>query len=302
MNYTNDNYENRKVPTYKKRAHQSSLNLKFSFLILLIVMILTFSVLNIPAKKIKKNEESSMQAATTTTVQAATTTATDTADTTTDNTTSSNDDTTAADTTTADENNSSFDAKTFYKTAVFIGDSRTQGFQMHSGITKLGATVYAHQGLALDEISSLAFVNDNGTSKTVYDALKGKNFKSIFVMQGLNELGWPYIDTFISKYTEYIQKLKQLQPDATIYVQSVLEVTKSRSSQGDAFTKKQVDAFNARIKKMCKSEKVKYIDLNTDLCDADGYLKNDYASDGIHLTKSGYEIWLKELNAYFKKQ
>lgn len=201
--------------------------------------------------------------------------------------------------TSSDQSSSSFNKDTFFKDALFIGDSRTQGFELHSGITELGATVYAHAGLTVSEIDDLPFVNDNGTTKTVYDALSGKSFKKVFLMQGLNELGWPTATGFANKYKSFISKVQEQLPDATIYIQSILEVTKEKSDSHEYFNKKRVDTFNKEIKKLCDGKKIIYIDLNTDLCDSNGYLKAEYGSDGVHMLKSGYQIWLKELIDYF---
>lgn len=113
-----------------------------------------------------------------------------------------------------------------FNDALFIGDSRTQGFQMYSGLTN--ATFYAGKGLNVQTFFTKAVVNTDAGTVTVADALKGQQFGKVFIMLGINELGWPNQNTFIEYYGQVIDTIKSSQPGATVlYSQSFMSPSKN---------------------------------------------------------------------------
>ena len=52
-------------------------------------------------------------------------------------------------------------------------------------------------------------------------------------MLGINELGYPSYNSIISKYSQLLDTIKSICPEAVIYVQANLHVTKSKSD-GDS--------------------------------------------------------------------
>lgn len=179
--------------------------------------------------------------------------------------------------------------------AVFIGNSRTVGLGMNCG--KPMATFYASTGLNVETIGKSETINlDNGKKGTVYDALKQKQFKRVFIMFGINEMSWPYWDGFETRYETVIDKVKELQPDAKIYIQSVLPVNSLALNNNSVFTPAKVDEFNTYVKKAADAKDVTYLDVNSALREADGSLPMDAApTDGIHLVKKYCLVWLKYL-------
>ena len=64
-------------------------------------------------------------------------------------------------------------------------------------------------------------------SVPVIDELKGKSYGKVLLMFGENELGWSAGSAFVTDYGKVIDAVRQRQPDATIYVQSIFPVTKA---------------------------------------------------------------------------
>lgn len=179
--------------------------------------------------------------------------------------------------------------------AVFIGNSRTVGLGMNCG--KPLATFYASTGLNVDTIATSATINlDNGTKGTVYDALGQKQFRRVFIMFGINEIGWPYWDGFETRYEAVIERVRALQPEAKIYVQSVLPVNSLAVNKDPVFTTENVDAINEYVRRAAEAQGAIYLDVNSVFREADGSLPMDAApTDGIHMVKKYCLVWLKYL-------
>ena len=79
----------------------------------------------------------------------------------------------------------------FDETVAFIGDSRTQGFIMYNGLSKVQD--YSYIGLMVDTAKTKEFVKtSDGKKITLLQDMKNKNIKSVYIMLGVNELGWSY--------------------------------------------------------------------------------------------------------------
>lgn len=183
----------------------------------------------------------------------------------------------------------------YFDDALFIGDSRVEGLQLLSGISN--GTFYVEKGLNVKKIINDDIANVDGKKMTVYEALEKKKFGKIYIKSGINELGWIYPKVFIKEYTEIIEKIKELQPDATIYVQSIIHVSKHESDTSDVYKNDRIDDYNNMILDMVKSEGVYYVDVNEEF-DDNGALKADAASDGIHLKASYCKEWLDFLKKH----
>lgn len=178
--------------------------------------------------------------------------------------------------------------------AVFIGDSRTVGLGMNTDRPK--ATFYASTGLNVGTVAtSETIILDDGSYGTVYDALKQKQFGRVYIMFGINELGWPYPDVFQEEYETVINKIKELQPDATIYVQSILPVSSLALSTNSVFTNENVDNFNLYVQNAAANTGSIYIDVASCIKDENGELPLDASTDGIHLIREYCLKWMDYL-------
>ena len=176
----------------------------------------------------------------------------------------------------------------------FIGDSRTQGFIMYNGLTKVQD--YSYVGLMVDTAISKKFVKtNNGEKITLLDDMKNKNINSVYIMLGLNELGWSYPQVFKVKYEELIDEIRAIKPNCKIYVQSIIPVTKSKDEKDKIFNNSNVQKFNKLIKEVAEEKNVKYLDVGSALVDSNGYLPEQSSPDGIHISKKYCEKWLEYL-------
>lgn len=182
----------------------------------------------------------------------------------------------------------------FDETVAFIGDSRTQGFIMYNGLKEVQD--YSYVGLMVDTAMTKEFVKtSNGNKVTLLQDMKGKDIKRVYIMLGVNELGWSYPQVFKSKYKELINKIKKVKPDAQIYVQSIIPVTKAKDKSDKYFNNTRIEQYNQLIKEVVKEENVKYLDVQTALVNSEGYLPEETSPDGIHIGAKYCEKWLDYL-------
>ena len=182
---------------------------------------------------------------------------------------------------------------TYFADAVFIGDSRTQGFMMYSGVTD--AQYVACVGLNVGSFFSDANVSINGQLMTGENALQSMTFTKVYIMLGLNELGWQSGDIFKEYYEQIIDTAREVNPDAIVYVQSVLPVSRAKSDGSDIYNMDNVNRFNGYIREVAVDKEAYYVDVAEALSDGDGFLPSDASSDGVHLMPSYCEMWLQYL-------
>ena len=189
-------------------------------------------------------------------------------------------------------------ADSYFDDAAFIGDSRTQGLQLYTGLPN--ATFYATQGLMVDTCFSKKFVKAGGGKITIPDAMKNQTFKKVYIMLGVNELGWAYEKVFIQKYGEVVDKVKELQPDAKIYVQSILPVTKAKSDGDAIYNNTKISRYNELIEQMCREKGVTYLHVADAVGLDNGALPAGSATDGVHLNREYCYKWLDYLKTHTK--
>ena len=180
----------------------------------------------------------------------------------------------------------------------FIGDSRMQGFGMYSGLKNVD--LYAVKAYAIYTVFTKP-VFDSPTGKlTLLQEMEqnaGK-YKKIYIMFGINEMGWANEEKFQQCYYQLIDMIKYYQPEAVIYVESVLHVTKKKAQEAPKFSNENVDRRNAGIKQVAEDERVVYLDLNSVYNDEEGYLPEECTSDGVHIKADYMQPWVDYLKSH----
>lgn len=184
------------------------------------------------------------------------------------------------------------ETRSFGSNVAFIGDSRTQAFLMYAGLKDV--VDYTNVGLMVDTAITKKFItNKKGEKITILEDLKTKNVDTIYIMLGINELGWVYSSIFIEKYEELIDSIKNVKPNCEIIIQSIIPVTKTRSDSDNIYNNKKINEYNALIKEMADKKGIEYINLVPVLSDINGNLPEDASPDGIHLNKEYCLKWLE---------
>lgn len=184
----------------------------------------------------------------------------------------------------------------YFSDAVFIGDSRTEGFITNTGLTN--TVSYTHKGLMVDTVFTKPVIRQRGEMVSIMDALKTTKFNKVYIMLGINEMGWPYSDVFIKRYGEIIDGVRTVNPDAVIYVEEILPVSNKVSAEHSYIKNSKISEFNRLLQKMAAEKQVYYIDLGKVVAAEDGSLPEDAAADGIHLKKAYCVKWLDYLKSH----
>ncbi len=184
----------------------------------------------------------------------------------------------------------------FFNDAVFIGDSRTEGFIISNSLSN--AKSLTVKGLMVDTAFTRPAINMNGEKLTVTKALSNLKFKKVYIMLGVNELGWAYEEIFIKKYAELIDYVKNLNSEAQIYIQSIIPVSYEKSSSDKIYNNKNINNFNKLILKMTKEKQVYYVNVEECLKDEEGNLPAGASTDGVHLKKEYSKKWYEYLKTH----
>lgn len=185
----------------------------------------------------------------------------------------------------------------YFSDALFIGDSRTDGLQIYSGIK--GATFYCYKGLNIFDVSKRQVVEMNGGKYTVVEALqRGPQYKKIYISLGINELGYPGTDSFYKAFKSFLEEVKAAQPDAIIYLQNLVPVNPeicAQKNQPSYVNNDRVADFNSVFPKLAVECQAALVDVKSALSDANGILPAEATVDGVHYTKAWYQKWLEYL-------
>jgi len=136
----------------------------------------------------------------------------------------------------------------------------------------------------------------NGEYSNMLDAAKKVKANKIYVMIGANGISWIGKESFISYYTQIVERLKEDHPDAIIYVQSILPVTKARSDSDPTLANAKIDDYNISIQEMTEKLEVYYLNVAEAIKDSTGALPAETSPvDGMHFGPSTYQKWFDYL-------
>ncbi len=176
----------------------------------------------------------------------------------------------------------------YFDDACFIGDSFTQGLSIYS--KNPNADYYYYVGVGTKNLGKVDFTLPGGDKGNLWDALGQKQYGKVYILLGINELGNDAPEVFAQRYGEVIKKIQELQPGATIFIQSILHTTQQKSSTTN-FKNEIVNKSNDALKSLADGNKVFYVDINTIFDDETGALRSDISGDGVHIKANCYIEW-----------
>ena len=183
----------------------------------------------------------------------------------------------------------------YFSDAAFVGDSITTGIELYGVMSN--TTVLAETGLNLDTIYTKGVVKqEDGTRISVMDALKQTPFQKIYIQMGGNEIRDEELEVFGKRYRSFLDDVKQYQPNAIIYVQSIFPVTAHNNYNMD---NKKIDAANDLLMEICKEKQVYYLYVAECLKDENGMLPDEASpNDGMHFGREYYDKWFEYLKTH----
>lgn len=181
----------------------------------------------------------------------------------------------------------------WFSDAVMVGDSRVDGFRIYSGITECDYIV--RTGMSVYDVADEKPVVRVGEEKqTVYHILGQKQYAKVYLSLGVNELGYYDPKTYAQKYGKIIDQVRVIQPDAQVYVMTIIPVNAKvceENKQKEWITNEWVAKYNAALVGMAVEKRALLVNPVEALEDDAGELREDLAADGVHFKKAGYELW-----------
>lgn len=178
----------------------------------------------------------------------------------------------------------------YFDDAVFFGDSRTLGISDYAG---LNADFYCENGMTIYKLLDEKGVTDqkSGVKVNLNQVLQQKHYGKIYMMLGMNELGYRDTEYFLERYQEVVEQIRSWQPDAIIYILANLHVSREKNNLETEFNNININAKNAAVAELADGTDVFYLDSNPLFTDNDGYLNDDLTFDGVHLYANCYQEW-----------
>jgi len=187
----------------------------------------------------------------------------------------------------------------YFDDAAFVGDSRTDGFMIYSGIGT-GKNLTSN-GLSIFKLAEKKALTIGGKEYTLLEALALEQYGKVYLSLGVNELGVYDDEGFYRSYCEAIQQIRELQPDAVIYIQGLIPLNEGRiaATTGRSYlTNEHLRIYNDLMRKAAEEEQVAFLDLYSAFADENDELPADASKDGVHLYKPYCQRWLEYLKGH----
>lgn len=180
----------------------------------------------------------------------------------------------------------------YFNDAVFIGDSRVLGLSMYCQELDSRSTFFAKKSLSIYDIRDKEWVEtEDGRKISLFEALQGVTFSKVYMMVGINELGRGTNESYAEAYKEVLDRILEINPNAIIYINSIMHVTKEKSDSDPIFNNGAINVRNMALLPYVDCQHIFFLNVNDVLDDGEGNLKAELSGDGIHLKGSCYEPW-----------
>ena len=184
---------------------------------------------------------------------------------------------------------------TYFENTAFLGDSRTQGFQLYSGL-KTG-NYYTAVGATVESVFTKKVDTEAG-KMPLLDAMAKQEFDKIYVMLGVNELGWNGTEIYHNQYAKLIDRLREDHPDSLVVLQTLIPVSAKQEAKKSYVNNTRIAAYNEVIRQLAEEKQCPYVDVAAAMTDEQGCLRSDWTSDGVHLNTKGCKAWLEYLRTH----
>ena len=182
---------------------------------------------------------------------------------------------------------------------LFTGSSLMEGFP----VTELCMTNNINKHVynrGVSGFNSEQFIDEIDTMLFALEPSK------IFINIGTNDMtgepGW--FEHLMENYDTIIDGVKNKLPDTEVYIMAFYPVCPSKASnewaQGALTirTQENIAKVNKALEEKAARYNYHYIDVNNGLTEADGYTKEEYSIDGIHMYASGYQVVFENVKKY----
>ena len=151
--------------------------------------------------------------------------------------------------------------------------------------------VFADSGMSVFNLLDAQVSLGNGHKQNLDQVLSSANFKTIYLMLGINELGYDN-PSIVRRYREVVDWIGKKQPEATLVLEANLHVTGEKSARNSIYNNQRINALNHAIRNIAEDTGCPYIDVNPIFDDGNGNLSAAYSTDGAHILGKYYSVWV----------
>lgn len=177
---------------------------------------------------------------------------------------------------------------------VFLGDSRTYGLKAFSILdggektTQVWTPKSGTMSIWDMQLQKIVFP-ESGNEITSAEAAAIKKPEILIISLGLNGVEIVKKDYFISEYIKLVNSIKNASPDTEIVLQSMFPVCRSYTLLNNPT----IQEGNKWIMEVAKQTGSHYLNTAEVLVDEDGFLIEEYSTDGCHLTPLGLDVQIE---------
>lgn len=172
---------------------------------------------------------------------------------------------------------------------VFIGDSITDYYKLDDYYADLPLATY-NRGIGGDKTGGLL--------SRLEDSLFVLEPTKISLLIGINDVNTNVPDqTILANYESILDGIKERLPEAEVFCISILPINPDCASYKIDYEKSKlrIPVLNEAIRSLAEARGYQFLNIYPLFADEDDYLIAEYATDGLHLTPAGYEIWTNAL-------
>ena len=177
-------------------------------------------------------------------------------------------------------------SEAYFENSLFVGDSRMYGFSVYRQLQ--GATYYCYQSAGAFSILEKEHKIEPYGVINLYNLLMMKSFDKIYISLGINNVG-SGLENHKNHYRELLDTIKELQPNAIIYLIANLHVAGDIESDNKYLNNENINNINRFISEFEDKEQVYYFDPNVMYDDEYGNMNSELSYDKAHIYLRYYD-------------
>lgn len=184
----------------------------------------------------------------------------------------------------------------YFEDVLFLGDSRTEGLFLYGSLRE--ATYLYAVGATVESVFTKPTQETSEGKVPLLDALAEQDCGKVYIMLGVNELGWSRSENFYEQYGKLIDRVRTDHPDAEVVLQSILPVSAKQEAKKSYVNNARIAVYNEIVRQLAQEKDCPYLDVAEVVTDADGCLKAELTEDGVHLNVEGCRVWQTYLETH----
>ena len=185
---------------------------------------------------------------------------------------------------------------------VFLGDSTTYGlkyYEMLSGGSETKQVWTPANGTLTLSYQSIATIvyPETGEEISISDAVERAKPEYMVITLGVNGVSFMDEDNFVREYTDLVTRIREKSPDTKIILNSIYPVA-SNYDHLDQINNERICAANIWVEKIAEDTGTRYLNTYEAIVGSDGWLPQQYQTDGMHLNPAGFNVILDYIKTH----